>query len=217
MIELMLARAKRKVNSIYLVDIGFDDQPVGSKAIVNKGTYPLNLTRQVLSGNTDQDGVVNHPTFGKCYFNTGYSYFADDAARINIYNKDYEINAEVAFSGTSGSGKVFSTGDYNGPIKAGSVLVGNNASTQSFQYFQTNSQGSFLRVLLTDTPVANTLERIRIRKVGSTITITNLRTGKTNSYTAFDTGGDSYFRLFATHATNNALNGYFKRLTIQLL
>lgn len=56
MIELMLARAKRKVNSIYLVDIGFDDQPVGSKAIVNKGTYPLNLTRQVLSG--DRKSVV---------------------------------------------------------------------------------------------------------------------------------------------------------------
>ncbi|QXO10257.1 hypothetical protein pEaSNUABM37_00298 [Erwinia phage pEa_SNUABM_37] len=215
MLEALLG--KPNIKSKYLVDINFEAESVGSRLITDRGTLGVNLVRNVSTG-TRTDGVVDDPTFGKCYKFDGGTIFVGDKNPA-VWNKQYRMELKFVNIGTNSS-SVICCGDYPGSAAthAGWELSPNQYPSTYMQMFMVTQQNSYTRLLLPGTnPGPTVLETIIVTRVGSTITMSNPRTGQSVTST-FDTGNDYRMHVGGVYSMNYgaAFQGLLKSFTIEL-
>ncbi|WBF04845.1 hypothetical protein [Erwinia phage vB_Ea277G] len=196
-----------------VVDIDFEDAVVGSQVLTSKsGNFTFG--RKQGSGTVNgTDGVVDDPTYGKCYRFNGITYFEDPTGRPGIWNKEYRIT--LVFQSLAAKAEaVFGTGDYNPTANIGSSLSINNYASQWVQYFMCN--GQYQRVLLNGTR-PTVMETIIITRRSTGVTIESPRTGQKNSYPDFNTLGETFFRIGVAQNPAYCFTGLMKSLKIELL
>jgi hypothetical protein len=215
MLETMLSGYKPK--SKYLVDINFEAEAVGSRIITDRGTLGIVFNRNVGSG-TRTDGVLNDPTFGKCYKFDGGTIFSGNKNPA-IWNQHYRMELKFVNIGTNSS-SIICCGDYPGTAAthAGWELSPNQYPSTYMQMFLVTAQNQYTRLLLPGTnPGQTVLETIVVVRSGSTITMSNPRTGQSVS-TTFDTGADYLMHVGGVYSLNYAaaFQGLLKSFTIEL-
>lgn len=206
-----------------VINVNFENLAVGSKNLVDYGTGKRTFTRTVLNGAGDtSDGVINDPTFGKCYKFTGNVYFSANTA-VQYSTRNYILTCQFVPQSTN-MGYIFMTGDYPGGVEwAGSSVSLNQFASQYIQYFQcqgTGSPGAPYQRLFPGN-ISNpgaVLETVVITNNGGTISMVDTRTGTTSSAAYFNTGGDTY-TVFGTTIlqTNLSFVGLLKSFKIQYL
>ena len=208
-VNLMGGQKKSKV----VLDVDFENAAVGDQTLTSKvGSF--SFARQQGSGTANgTDGVVNDPTYGKCYRFNGVTYFNEPSAKPGIWNKEYRITLEFQSLSTRAEA-VFGTGDYNPTANIGSSLSINNYASQWVQYFMCN--GQYQRVLLNGTR-PTVMETIIITRRSTGVTIESPRTGQKNSYPDFNTLGESFFRIGTAQNPAYCFTGLIKSLKIELL
>jgi hypothetical protein len=209
--EANLMGSRKKSNVV--VDIDFANAVVGDKTLSSKiGGY--NFVRKAGTGTANgDDGVVDDPTYGKCYRFNGVTYFEDAILRPGIWNKEYRIT--ISFQSLSSRAEaVFGTGDYNPSPQVGSSLSINNYASQWIQYFMCS--GAYQRVLLDGARPA-VMETLVITRRSTGITIESTRTGQKNTYPDFNTGGETFWRIGVAQNPAYCFTGLLKSLKIELL
>lgn len=215
MLETMLSGYKPK--SKYLVDINFEAESVGSRIITDRGTLGVGFTRNITTG-TRTDGVVDDPTFGKCYKFDGGVIFSGDKNPA-VWNKQYRMELKFVNIGTN-SANLICCGDYpgSGPTRAGWELAPNQYPSTYMQMFMVTAGNVYTRLLLPGTnPGSTVLETIIVTRVGTTITMSNPRTGQSVTST-FDPGADYLMHVGGGYMLSyaGAFQGLLKSFTIEL-
>lgn len=215
MLEAMIGGYTPK--SKFLVDLNFEDESVGSQIITDRGTLGIGFARTTAAG-ARTDGVIDDPTFGKCYKFDGGTVFVGDK-RPGVWNKQYRMELKFVNIGTNSS-SIICAGDYPGSVatQAGWELSPNQYPASYMQMFLVNAQNAFIRLLPTGTnPGPTVLETIIVTRVGNTVTMTNPRTGQ-SAVTTFDTGGDYLLHVGGVFSLNYgaAFQGLLKSFTIEL-
>lgn len=215
MLETMLSGYKPK--SKYLVDINFEAESLGSQIITDRGTLGIVFKRNFSTG-TRADGVINDPTFGKCYKFDGGVIFSGDKNPA-IWNKQYRMELKFVNIGTNSS-TVICCGDYPGSsvTHAGWELSPNQYPSTYMQMFMVTAQNQYTRLLLPGTnPGSTVLETIVVTRTNTTITMSNPRTGQSVTST-FDTGADYLMHVGGGYNLSypNAFQGLLKSFTIEL-
>ena len=205
----LMARKAKKV----LLDINFLNANVGDKFIVDSGPFSIPLTRAVVAGGSNADGVVNHPTYGKCYFFDGYCYFQNMAAVLPLAANNYKLVIEVAVNG-GGQMCSFATGDYPAAnnIKKGTELIHNQLG-QPLQIFQTTDAGGYQRTYANGSANGQ-LVKLTVTEDNSNITLLTDQSAQVSIAPRYKTGGDSYLMLGTNHVLGTRLNGYLKSLKV---
>lgn len=193
-------------NALFQLDMS----PAAGSQVMKELVSGVTLARRVTGSPSVVDGFVDHPTFGHCYqFNGAVSFLGSGAITSFGFNAlgTYQIDFEAVIGSTAFMG-LFETGDYpsSSIIKAGSSITFNQYASQYFQYFQTTAGGSFQRNLLT-AAVPSTLNKYRILRTSTTTTLYDLTRGLSNSFSNWNTGGDTYLSLGAT--LNNGTPEYW--------
>ena len=210
---LMMNRVKSAKN---LVDISFDDLPIGSKSIIDQGTAGLVYSPY---GTGTASGVVDDPQMGKCFeFDGTYSFNATNFKTSigNLIGRDIKIEIGVKFAnGDANQEIILSTGSYDANGRnTGIVLYGEGSS--SYIYLFSENTSSYRHFRLAGQSWTNEWESLVIdrKKNGKSTTITNLRTGLMQTFEAFDTYNDTWFIVGASGRGLNAMKGRLKYLRI---
>lgn len=209
--EANLMGMRKKSNVV--VDIDFSAANVGDQTLFSKAGN-FNFVRKIGNGTANgTDGVVDDPTYGKCYRFNGNTYFEDAVNRPGIWNKEYRITFVFQSLATKAEA-IFGTGDYNPTPQAGASLGINNYANQWVQYFMCS--GAYQRVLLDGTR-PTVMETLVITRRATGITIESTRTGQKNSYPDFNTGGETFWRIGTAQNPAYCFTGLIKSLKIELL
>ncbi|AGX01725.1 virion structural protein [Erwinia phage PhiEaH1] len=196
-----------------LLDINFANATVGDKTIIDSGPLGIPLTRGVVAGGANGDGVVNDPTYGKCYYFDGYAYFQNLSPVLDLAGSNYELTIELALVG-SGFMCTFATGDYPAAnnIKKGLELLHNQLS-QPIQVFQTTDAGAYQRTYGYGS-ANNQMLKLTVKEDSANITVSNNQNSNQAVAARFRTGGDSYLMLGTSHGLVNRFTGYLKSLRV---
>ena len=198
------------------VDINFENDPVGSTMIYDRGDYGLSFTRK--GSSTTGSGVVDHPTLGKCFrFNRNIWFLANK--KLNIYNKKFRIDFKAIFEDTYC--KAFSTGNVplsqvtaNQSYQPGMTL---NIKQPNFAFFHYYSTTDVIRLELD--PAWPGLVPVHLRAEstdGINTTFTNLTSGASVTKDMKLTA-ESDFYIGNRSVGDYAFHGWLKSMTIELL
>lgn len=214
---------RKSTGSIGDLSISFENAVVGSKTFVDTGATKRVFTRGVIAGTPSvADGVVNDPTFGKCYRFNRYTYF--NCTDLMQFSKgNYRIELDFVPINTDRINSVFRSGDYNGAgIKPGILLSLNQSPSSYFQAFCPYA-GNFTRAYLNGQTnpslVTQALEQIVLTKIGNILTIENKRTGIKTPNTIVSAATDSYLAFGASDdlSATYSFDGLLKRFQLFIL
>lgn len=196
----------------YMFFYDFSDLPLGSQTAVDR-SGKTSLTRRTFGAGPYADGVVDHPTLGRCYQFDGKGYFANDSPNASKLATTTRWTLETEFlSSHLGGDFVFSTGIYDRANQSGMSLSMNQFPQTFIQLFLTNGS-QFARVL---PPGTNdfTKRRIRATRNLNTYTLTNLDTGQT-AQANLTINTDSFFYMGFSNpgnTTTQPFRGFIKYL-----
>ena len=215
MIEMLLPSTTLRPTYGALVDIDFSSAPLGSQVIPDRGKLKMEWTRHQQSGANGADGVVDVPNgLGRGYLFNAKTYFTGDQI-IPLSNTHWRLTARIV---NIGGDAVFSTGNYPswGGVLPGFSLTGGQYPERYWQLFQANKYGQYQRGLFDGRGVTGVIDTLVVTRTDNTV-VHNERTGVSNTYAYFDTGGDSYTSIGAAHSYTSAFNGYLLSLIIEEL
>lgn len=209
---------KKKITSTPpVLSIQFDSANVGDKTLVDNGTGGRTFVRHVISG-SPTDGVINDPTFGKCYQFTGLSYF-DCANILQFSNKPYRLEVDFVPQSSAAAKALFRSGDYNAHGNQPGLLINLNQTAQYFQAFLATGT-TFARCYLGGASYpGSVLEQMVLTKQNGTYTVKNNRTGVTSTYSDLTQPGDTYLAFGCSDdlSSTYAYIGLLKRFQLWLL
>lgn len=200
-----------------VLSIQFDSANVGDKAIIDNGTGARTFVRHVISG-SPTDGVINDPTFGKCYQFTGLTYF-DCANILQFSNKPYRLEIDFVPQSAAAAKVLFRSGDYNAHGNQPGLLINLNQTTQYYQCFLSTGT-SFSRDYLGGVSYPGAvLEKMVMTKQNGFYTVLNNRTGVSTTYGDTAQPGDTYLAIGCSDdlSSTYAFIGLLKRLQLFLL
>lgn len=208
-----------------LVDINFENRPVGSKGLFDYGSRGITFSRRD-SGTVHNDGVIDHPQFGKCYnFDGAVSFLGNKTPGLVDTPSDYEV--EIAFVPMASPS--YMTLAFCGGFSAGVpgwnhyIQPQNRAAYNVLFVIQHNGTGGFqsiqhnlpASVALTGALITN---KIKVIKANNRWSIQNSESPtdvgaifKLQTESAFTIGADS------SPPTGGIFTGYLKHLKIKKL
>lgn len=214
--EGLLLKKKSAVSNAVL-SIQFDSANVGDRNLIDNGTGARTFVRHVISG-SPTDGVINDPTFGKCYQFTGLTYF-DCANILQFSNKPYRLEMDFVPQSSAASKVVFRSGDFNAHGNQPGLLINLCQTAQYFQAFLSTGT-TFTRNYLGGVSYPGAvLEQMVLTKQNGTYTVKNNRTGVTSSYGDLAQPGDTYLAFGCSDnlGADLAFIGLLKRFQLFLL
>lgn len=189
--ESMLFNNNRLVtdDSLYF-GVDFSDYAVGRTDIVDLATG-LTMTRNLV-GTGQTDGVVEHPTHGRCYWFDSKAWFTLPV--IPKYsNAEFQIDATFATQ-TKSAGTIFATGSYPGSGLRPGSLLGVAASTNFIRFAQYRA-GATWRSCNGGGDNQLVMEDVRVVRRSTGVTVSNLTRGTENAYAAYAMADDTYLCL----------------------
>lgn len=185
-----------------IFELDFSGQDVGGTVLRDKVTG-LQLQSVVSKPNGSiAQGVIDHPTYGRCFQFNGYSYaYGTGAISTLALNQigNYQIDVEFATLSTALT-CMFETGNYTTNIYAGSAIWTGYAPTQFLQYFQVTGVGNYQRSTLLEADPA-VLRAYRIKRDLTGTEMRDVTTGVSNKYARFATGTDTHLWFGANKGT----------------
>lgn len=210
MLETLISQGTKSA-PFFLLD--FEDAAVGSQEFKVKSAVNYNFTRTTQGSPTD--GVVDHPTYGKCYRLDGNAAFREPTQRLNLMNLDY-FRMEVDFVADTQYVQLFLSGSQSSG-RTGWNAYTTNGSRWIWAFLRgTNAEGGAYTGGAGNTPL-NSLQKVSYTKDGGALTIKDeLRDGSTtfgvNTNKVFP---DSFFCIGCTESGfGGAMKGYIKRFQI---
>lgn len=198
-----------------LFGVDFSEALIGDKNIVNLATGGT-LTRH-MTGTTSDDGVIEHPTHGRCFKFDGKSWFTLEAVpQFSAY--DFQLDLEFAPQAKSSS-TIFSTGSFPGKGLRRGTLIGTEPDPDYISVWQYISEAQY-RGTNAGGPNTLAMEKIRITQRNSVITVENLTRNLSKTLTPFSVPSDSFLCLGGTlngTAMYTPFSGFIKSLRIRLL
>lgn len=209
--NLMLA----KKNVIFELDIAGAN--VGSQ-VLRDIVLNQNMIRNAFGTPTESDGIVDHPTYGRCYRFNGNVWF-DRGQVMPLDSMDYTVEFEFACDSTALM-SIFDSGNYPvSPVKGTQLLVNQSAPT-FMQIFRTTAGGAFQRCQPTGTnPLTMITGKVRKDSTGLRMIYTPLGGSTSNTaYAAFATGGDTHWHVGAVSQNGGSptspFKGYLRKLKV---
>lgn len=210
MLEILLTNKTKNISD-WDVDISFLPYQLGSTDLIDHGKRKLEFTTNYLNSSASLvgAGVVDDSVHGLCFNpKSNLNFLAKNNEILGFYSGDSILEVEYVLrsSDTEQMRVLASSGNYdaNGHKKGFAILTGHSSSTNYNQLFDVNSSGSYRRHTITgDRRQNNIISRFRweYNKSANNILMTNINTGAKSQFTTAVAGGESYFRVFATHTT----------------
>lgn len=208
--ELLNARPPAK-KPFFLID--FEDRPVGSQGLIVKSDETWNFVRT--TQNSPTDGVVDHPTYGKCYRLDGNVAFREPSKKLDLllrpnWRLDMEFVTERDYV------QLFETGADSSSKNGWNMWTTTQTNRWIWGYLR-NGGGAAISTGSGPTPL-NTLNRISVVKSGSALKLKDENTGISNDVNISTLlATDSYFTIMCGYTGfGGAGLGYLKRWEVRL-
>lgn len=209
--ELLLTPARNKPTVPYFL-LDFQNSPVGEKGWNVQSTETWNFVRTTQG--TPTDGVVDHPTFGKCYRLDGNVAFREPTKRMNLLNRPF-FRVEIDFVTDVAYAQLFLTGSQSSGRSGWNAYTFTGASWLWAYIVTTAGSGSSIPALSGSVPL-NVMNRISITREGTALTFKNENTGGLSAWQAPSTSVDDSFFCIGCDQANfaNSMKGYLKRFQV---
>lgn len=215
MLEMQIAGKKKSPYAGYAFYTDFDKQNVGDKFITDQSPNNIQLAAQ---GNTTNNfGVYDHPTIGRCFqFNgTGFLGTLTNLGTLaNISQSPFLLEVGL-LKPNKNLENIVGTGNYATTASAGFGLMFDQ-SADSFQLFLMRSTSSYSRIYIPGTQDL-AYNEYSVTKTATTTTARNITKNTQGSDANFTTTIDTYFSVGGSMdaKTTNILTGFIKYLRVK--
>lgn len=196
----------------FLID--FEDVPVGTQGLNVISRENWNFQR--ITQGTPTDGVVDHPTYGKCYRLDGNVRFQEATKRFDLLRRP-KFTIEVDYVSDVAYAQLWDWGSQSGGKQGWNAYQVQQGSRWMWIFFASNINGAGSAVpYLTGTPPINQLVKLRFVRDGTFMTVTNTVSGASETFNIGGQGhSDMVNGLFSmTNAHSGNMKGYIKRFEI---
>lgn len=210
MIEL-LSSTNVNPNPYFLIQ--FEDVPVGTLGLNIQSKETWNFQRIVQ--NTPTDGVVDHPTYGKCYRLDGNVRFLEPTKRFNLLMLS-KFSMEIDYVTENTYAQLFDFGSQSESKLGWNMYEITQGGKWLWAFFATFAGGGHATSFFPGAAPTNKLVRLRITRDGSVMTIRELESNITDTQSIGSTYiSDQLCALFSmANGHGGNMKGWIKRFSI---